>query len=580
MKKLLACGLFASSVLTAFNGNKTFFTTRSQSVNVARELVGWQEMINLHEMDRFYGSLSITAEYARSFRPRDIAECLFGSCSVAFSGSRVADRGEQDILADYFGLPADFKSLVTFSPHISHFLMDFNAYFGLDNCLQGLYFRIHAPVVHTKWDLHLTECVLTAGTAFHPAGYLSDVRLERDSLPIDVCTALQGKTTFGDMQEPLKFGKVFGRQVKTRVSDLQAALGWNWTSDCSHIGLQARVAAPIGSRPNAEFVFEPVVGNGKHWEVGGSLTSHYVFWENEERDRDLAFYFDAHVTHLFSATQRRSFDFKTNGPGSRYILLEDISAPAENLNVAAGTPAANQYQRRLLPAINKTTLEVKVDASFQVDAVAKLAYHSNGLSLDLGYNFWFRSKDRLQKRQCFESNRYAIKGDAQLYGFQENNTAIPLNATQSKATLHAGQGAPNANFTNANADSPVPAFDGSNDPLNQLNAADSTALSIAQEQVNASNPAILLQDSDIDEQSALLPRSYTHKVFFHLSKAWEGNDRYIPFLGIGAHGEWASTCCKKDASCPSTTLTCKDGCSKGNGAHGQWAIWFKGGVSY
>jgi len=43
-----------------------FLSYRSQSVNAARELAGWQQFINKYDMDSTYGAFSITLEYTRS----------------------------------------------------------------------------------------------------------------------------------------------------------------------------------------------------------------------------------------------------------------------------------------------------------------------------------------------------------------------------------------------------------------------------------------------------------------------------------------------------------------------------------
>lgn len=555
-------------------GNKTFFGTRSQAVNTVRELAGWQQFINQYDKEYNYGVTSLAVEYNRSFSPQKIADFLLGGQSIRFSGSRAENRGADDTLADYFGLAPDFKSCVRFIPRISNVIIDFNWYQGIDAVATGVYYRIHVPIVHTKWDLDLKEFISNPGTknVFHPAGYMAAERVTMFAPSVQV--ALQGKTTFGDMREPLQFGKVFGRQTRSRVAELQGVLGWNFLQDdWYHFGFNIRVAAPTGNSPAAEFLFEPIVGNGHHWELGGGLTSHVVLWENKAENRSFAIYVDANVTHLFSAQQKRSFDLKNNGPGSRYILLTEILSPANKLQV--GVPAqiaSNQYQGRLVPAINKTTLESTISIAVQADVTLKFSYRRNGFETDIGYNFWGHSKEKLEKRDCFQENRFGVKGDAQVYGFNNadpnNVITTALNVTQRNATSNGGQGAGNAQFTNANADNPAQAFDGNGNPLQQLSAAtvngttDPQDLDIMLQNVQTSNPAILLRDSDIDDCSALLPRAISNKLFGYVSYVWDNGNDLWPYLGGGLSVEWGS---------PSV---------KSNSAHSQWAIWLKGGLSY
>ncbi len=604
--------LFCSNILFGF-GKKTFFGIRSQAVNAVRELVGWEQQINLYwgvhntieatvvdepssyrppksnwffgrfTWDRShthihadnentdgeysgynYGAAALTIEYTRSFRPQKITKFLFGDEKLVFSGSRVDDRKDTDILADYFGLPADFRSIVRFEPRISNIVFDFNWYQSLEEYLSGLYFRIHFPVVHTRWDLNLKEVDIVGGNAFHPAGYIASKRVEAKCLATNVTQALQGKTTFGDMREPLKFGKVSGKQTMSRVAEVQGVIGWNFLQDdWYHFGLNIRGAAPTGNNPKSEFLFEPIVGNRHHWELGGGLTSHVDLWECEDGYNKVVLYFDANVTHLFSVKQLRSYDLKNNGPGSRYMLLEELASSATNLRIANDVFAAFQYQRRLIPAINKTTLESKIRIGVQGDMVLKVAYQCGGFEADVGYNFWGQSKEKLQCREKFEEDRFVLKGDSQVYGFTvAADEPVPLSASQSMATIRAGSQPGNITFVNNNADNPVNAKSINNADLCQLNASDSPDLGIARDIVQTSKEPIFVKNDDIDECSALLPRAISHKFFIHLSHNWEKTNDIVFYIGSGVSAEWANTSVKK------------------NSAHSQWGIWIKGGLSY
>lgn len=567
MKKIIvysatiAVALFCVMNLHCF-GKKTIFGIRSQGLNSVRELAGWQQVIYRYDQDRNYGSPALAVEYNRSFRPQEIANFLFGGKCLRFSGSR-ADRKDGDILADYFGLPASFSSTVTVSPHISNTIIDLNWFQAFDGYLPGLFIMVHVPIVHTKWNLYMQETNINPGTAFYPAGYMSDTNIPASDLPQSVTQALHGNTIFGDMDQPLQYGKIFGRQVRSRIAELTATLGWNYNQPNYHVGINFRVGAPTGNATHAEFLFESIVGNRHHWDVGFGISAHGIVWQNKETGRRVGLYFDSHISHLCTSQQKRSFDFTKNGNGSRYILLEqidDISSSSQLL--INGVRPVNQYIGNLVPAINYTTFDTKISIGVQTDIVFKFAYQRDGFEVDFGYNFWANSKEKLHCRDRFIENRFALKGDAQIYGFTTDNIAVALNATQSMATLLGGQGSGNGNFTNANADNQPAAASTSAGILNQLNEADAIALNILQSQVFGSNPAILLSDSDINNESGILPRAFSQKLFVYAGNLWDNRDDYDPYFGIGLSGEFAHA----------------DPCN--NAACAQWAIWFKGGFVY
>ncbi len=569
-------------------GQKTLFGVRSQGVNAARELAGWQRLIFLPDLEQTNVTMAVAPEYSHSFRSDDIAKFLFGCPELVFSGSQVLGREATDILADYFGLPSDFKSVVQFDPNIVNFVMDLDWYIGLDGWTPGLYFRLHLPIVHSKWDLQMVECVVDPGTTFtsYPAGYFAATPIELSALttgptaPTNVMTVFQGKATFGDMREPLQFGKIFGRQSETRVSELWVALGYNFMlSDWYHAGVAIRGAAPTGTLRKSEFLFEPIVGNDHHWEIGGACTGHIDFWCDQETDQKLSLFLDANVTHMFASRQKRSFDLK-NGKGSRYILLQQIASPAVGLHIGLApgdVEATSQYQGRLVNAINKTTLDADIGIKVQADIVLKLGYKRRGFEFDLGYNLWVRSEEDCQGRDCIE-NCYAVKGDAQVYGFTNPaETSVAVAATQSKATIN--QGAPETSeafagldpgnfnegfeFANINADNIDNASDTLGGALLQLTTADANRLGITQIPIRTSNPPILVTDSDLDTCSALLPKAISHKLFFYLGYQLDREDlNVIPSIGGGGFIEFAKP----------------DPCD--NSAHAQWGLWLKMSLSY
>lgn len=573
-RMLLSVGLLSGVYGLDGFGPQAFYLPRSQAVNAVRELVGWQTSIHQAGMDYWYGSVSGTVEYGRSFREERLAALLFGGNQVTFSGSLVPNRGATDILADYFGLPFCFESKVCFKPCISNVVFDLDWYQGFDSCWPGLYLMVHLPVVHSKADLHMEETIVSgvsdacADTTLYPAGYMSSVRVTRDEMNTNVQEAFTGLNTIGEL-DPLQFGRIFGREVRSRIAELQVTLGYTFLlSDWYHLGLGLRVALPTGNRPDMVFLLDATVGNGHHWELGGQLTSHVRVWESENLRHALGLYVDANITHLFADRQNRSYDLNA-GTGSRYMLLQEVAPHSTDLLLSSTGPMAPyQFIGHIVPAINVTTLPSSISMAVQADIVCKLAYQrDDGFEFDIGYNLYARSREQLGCRQKVPENRFIVKGDAQVYGFNTAQAPIRLDVGQSGATVYKAQAAGNfvsgLEFQNANADTPVPAFDGTGMVINQLNTMDATDLGVAQVQINTSNPILFIQDTDINECSGLVSRAISQSLFIHVNKSWwvEG-EGFTPFLGGGISTELGG------------------GCLRDNSALCQWRIWLKGGLTY
>ncbi|MCL4229821.1 hypothetical protein KJZ61_04015, partial [Candidatus Dependentiae bacterium] len=456
---------------------------------------------------------------------------------------------------------------------------------GLDEWMCGLYFRIHAPVVYTRWDLRATEAVSDAGTDAYLTGYMSNdaAGIANATLRKDFLTAVDGTYTFGDMKEALKYGKMSkDRDTKTRLSDIEAALGWNfWQCEDYHFGLQIRGSAPTGNRPNAEFLFEPIVGNGNHWTLGGGVSAHAVLWRGCDEDHFFGVWLDANITHLFRTKQTRSFDLK-NKPNSRYALLAEMSSTVGNNlfanttntdvvadadSLAGGVAPSHQYAGKLLPVINVTTFDVNVSIDVQVDAALKFSYYNCGFEADLGYNLWARSgeKFKLRDSSTFTEKKYVLKGDAFVYGFSAaaGNAPIALSASQNTSDIHGGKNFPSGfvpadSVRNPGIDNAYPA---------QIVAGAAAASTITyapgvavNSQTRTSKDPIFVKADDIDMSKT--PSAMSHKLFGHISYNWDDCEDWIPFLGVGGEIEWAG---KYDSNYAAVS---------------QWGVWIKGGISF
>ena len=204
-------------------------------------------------------------------------------------GSNVANRDSHAWLADYFYLNCDYDGSFCVSPRIQNVVIDLDFYLGMNYMMEGMYFRLYGPINWTKWSVGFCAAdpssVLTTSCS---AGYLtpSGDEVLLDSISNYFAGGSAGAPASVDniTFQPLKFAKMPNcDKTQTGFADMRAEWGWNFLQDDDyHLGVGIHVAAPTGTHRHAEYVMDPVVGNGNHWELGGTIHGHYQFWKSED----------------------------------------------------------------------------------------------------------------------------------------------------------------------------------------------------------------------------------------------------------------------------------------------------------
>ena len=513
-------------------------------------------------------------------------------------------------MADYFGLPQDFHGTLIIKPRIDNITVDLDWYVGLDDISQGLYLRVHAPITHTRWTLGLDACLSCSdkfrGSETFPDCYMNStipdssvlpnppfrcpvnttlVPRQIAQLPLELCNyptvpppfprpicefkynencttgslreALSGKFVFGDMQTPWRFGRFdFCPRSKTALADIEGIVGYNFLVGRNyHLSGFGVVVIPTGNRPKARYIFEPIVGDAKHWQLGAGVTAHYSFYTDEDPGcRNAGFYVDAYVSHYFESNQQRSFDFTANGLMSRYILLKEFDI-------------FNEYTGHTINAINFATRNCKVSIPLKADISVKGYIAGGGWELDLGYNVYYRAKEELcisTKCPCpLDQRRFGIKGLEGVccieYDVMGGNVVVPplttaplLSTTQADATM----------FTAVLPTSAPVSSDASTICLSWNSAliTETTPLTELDPFVLANTTAKpdIVNCCDLNPLSAQQGTAISHKLFGHIQYTFS-QSYYRPFIGIGGELEGAGH--------RQNTLS-------------QWGAWIKGGLSF
>lgn len=538
---------------------RSVFIPRSVGANTARELAGWEEFIYQYDVGDYYLTTGTVLGYSHSIHPNRITRALFGTDVLYFAGSQVLDRSPCTLLADNFGLSTTFRGSLRFHPTIENIFLDNQFFIGLDPWCCGLYARIHAPLVHTRWNLGMRQTIESAEqecTPFPPC-YMAGIAAGQVPASCNIIEALSGNFTFGEMQQRWCYGRfVCGPQTKTALADIDLILGYNrWQSDFYHLGFYGQLVVPTGTKFTAHDIFEPIVGNTRHWELGIGMSGHLIVWERDA-DQSLAVYFEGNMTHLFKNRQMRSFDFCGNGLLSRYMLLKEFEP--------VGTGFA--YTGNLINGINFATRPVDVSVALKGDVSAKLSYRSPCFIVDLGYNFYGITQEKVHILSCDYTKLYGIKGTEGVCDLEYATEGTPLsfgplvrtissNATEHCATIRTGAKTDNAeSFA---AESP------SNIVVSPLSRQTGVIEGPGVRRAFNSNPPIFVSACDLHKETGVMPAQATHKVFGYLGyNFYESDWCYNPYLGLGGELELDARACSQHT------------------ALNQWSVWLKGGFEF
>ena len=326
--------------------------------------------------------------------------------------------------------------------------------------------------------------------------------------------------------------------------------------------------------------------------MGSGISTHFRLWE-DDLDQQLSFWMIGNVQHLFRDQQLRTFDFKKQGPFSRYMLLKEFDEDGA-------------YTGTMINAINFATRTVDTKMSFMGDVSVKLAYDNCGFTADIGYNFWGRSEEEV--RLCLNAasdrsvdqreNTFGFKGcedvaynnfvtQASGANIARGDAADPatgfLASTQNDATAFSCGTTDNPQFISG---TPIGDTDthqliageqanltcaGTPDMSTDLvtNSPNVIPTDVANNVIFAANsePPVLLSVKDLNIIG--VPSSLTHKVFGYAGYTWYDNE-FTPFFGV--YGEVEFDHRKK----------CKnsDGKDYHNRSINQWGIAMKMGITY
>jgi len=394
---------------------------------------------------------------------------------------------------------------------------------------------------------------------------------------------------------------------KGGVADIHWDIGYDV---CAHETYRLAVGPlfvfPTGNRPEGIYAFEPIIGNGHHWECGVHIAGLYSFFNDTVTDETFRLYTDARISHLFSTKQKRTFDLKDK-PNSRYMLAQKMTRSTHSLftNEMAGVAdnsvrAPLQFDNVLFPVANISTITAEVSVNWQADAVIMFEYTKKDTVWNIGYNIWGHGCETIKPctdgTDIIDCHTWALKGDAHLYGFTSDVVipevhAIPLGATESCATIFSGtNNFVSTDVTRGGIDGIVPTRNpGIDNPAYARTTQDASGENIQDRpdalgaQTQSSAPPILITKKDFDIVGAQT-KGLSHSFFAGFWHMWHDSDgAYIFYCGAGAQAEFHAV----DRFCPTTkshkcTISCRPQTKSSCRFCGisQWTVWLKSGINF
>lgn len=273
-----------------------------------------------------------------------------------------------------------FESITQFSPEHKNV----GLLFHINSYLKNFWIDLMTPISKVSNNMNLDEFIINEG------------------LDLVYDSATNVKQAF--KQPSWNYGKIDGKKMKTGIADIDLKLGNSYTCNnfSSHpfIGL----IIPTGNKTNSQFLFEPIVGNNKHFALQAGVFNFLEIKNN------LFIYLYANISYLFKNKQIRMFDL-IDKDWSRYMMIYSSPSAALKAFNNAGTPENGDKGS---PGINYFTRECEVSPNLEFQSTFRIWFIKNQIKNELGLSLFARSAEDI--------NFYKSTENAALVGTAEAGT--------------------------------------------------------------------------------------------------------------------------------------------------------------
>ncbi len=503
------CTLITAPLGANYYTSHTFFSARQEFRDVMPEKLSLYQDRMLARSEGILGALQVVPFYSKSTNTAEMARFFmpFGKTQISageFGSQAVAD-GSVDVMANYFGVlsrpPSEvftdsglaiedltFQSTVQFKPVQTVFGLGLSYYQQVTGDLtKGTFVALSAPIMRIQNDMGLSETILNKGGG----------QLGPDVAPgwaANMTEALSGHTVFGSKK--FNYGKVSPCALsKWGLADIEVWFGYeNRECPTCRRNWWAGIYIPTGNRPEGEYMFEPIVGNNKHFGALFGGTYKHLIWTNND-DKELWMNFNSQTRYLFTNKQRRSMDLIDKQWG-RYLWV------FSNKN-------HTHVPENLQPGINYLTFDVNVSPRSALNINNAMVYTCRGFRAEGGLNSYARQSE-LVALECPFNEEIGIAGMFQNRDFATTAQPTKSNATISRYLYQQGI-------------------------LNDVTLADNNNPC----ETDATAQFIPITEGDLDPTSAAQPATISFAMYGTLGYAWD--DIAIPtFVTLGGSYEFSA----------------------------------------
>jgi len=393
---------------------KTFLSPRPVGVNIAMEYTTWHDRAYRKTEGHHPRIFQATGFYQASVNEKELGK-YFG-----IKGKNTFQIGPQaNIAAGTVDVDGSFliheqtsanngnhplAGLVSFNPRQEIWGARFDLF--LENFpIRNVFVKANMPVVNVTNSMRMKICnsvgVKTNAKTFTLTDFFNGCVFETDP-------------TTGNLQTGLTAAKIPAckKLSATGIADVDLALGYKLLNkENYHLFVNFGATIPTGRTPSGRYLFEPMIGNGGHYGFGGGIDAGVNLWES---DHSLVrFLVGANYRYLLEDEERRTLGLKGCNFAFNDKFGADLKVPRPVKLLQYYLVAKDQQQNQpLFPAANILTRPLDITPGSQLDALAAFSFKCHGFMLDIGYNLFWKDKEKVELDNCSFENVYGIAHNA------------------------------------------------------------------------------------------------------------------------------------------------------------------------